>query len=206
MQIRSYPEKDDGRRVWLSRDEQTRLEDYYSERPRRELAVRLGLCGLRASEVVEVARDDLRSLDGGEVAKLRVQNSKRGDRETPVPTRLASDLRTVANARGLSSSDPVVDRDSDTVTRWVRNAAEDLASDGVDGWRHVRPHDLRRTWATETYYSLSLGGVPPAEELVMGWGGWRMTESGRQTFRTNYLGPTPDHVVERVADHLAFGD
>jgi hypothetical protein len=46
------------------------------------------------------------SLDGDTVEKLRVENSKRGDRETPVPAGLASDLRTVANTRGLSATSP----------------------------------------------------------------------------------------------------
>ena len=206
MQLRPYPEEDDGRRVWLSRDEQVQLRNHYSEQPRRELAVRLGLCGLRVSEVVDVSRGDLRDLPDASVSKLRVVDSKRGSREAPVPDRLASDLRTVANARGLSREAPVIDRTADTVTRWVRTAVETLVDDGPDGWRHVRPHDLRRTWATGTYYSLAVGGVPPAEQLTMSWGGWEQSESGRQTFRQSYLGPVPDHVVVGVDDHLAFGD
>jgi hypothetical protein len=85
--------------------------------------------GGASSEVVKITRDGLYNLDGDTI-QLRVENSERGDRETPVPARLSSDLHTVANARGLSTTDPVVDRDPDTVTRWVRGAA----------------HDLRRTW------------------------------------------------------------
>lgn len=196
MQIRPYP-SDDGQRVWLSRSEQDRLASHYAERPRREIAVRLGLCGLRASEIVTVARDDVRELDDSKTAyKLRVQNSKRGDRETPLPASLRDTLVTTANARGLSSGEPVVDRSEKQVRRWVRSAASEIAeTTGVEAWDWVRPHDLRRTWATDCFYSLAFDGVPIAEELTMSWGGWVMTESGRRTFRENYLGPEPDHVA-----------
>lgn len=189
--------------MWLSRPEQSRLREQFDEQPRRELAVRLGLCGLRAEEIVRVARDDLRPLEASDGVKLRVEDAKRGDRETPVPPGLASDLRTVANARGLSQSEPVVDRTEKTVTRWIRGAAEELeAETGETGWQWVRPHDLRRTWATDTFYTLAANGNPIAEELTMGWGGWAMTESGRQTFRRNYLGPEPDHVAATAASTL----
>ncbi len=65
-------------------------------------------------------------------------------------------------------------------------------------------HDLRRTWATDTYYSLAFSGVPIAEQLTMGWGGWAMTASGRETFRENYLGPEPDHIARKAMEYLAY--
>jgi len=41
-------------------------------------------------------------------------------------------------------------------------------------------HDLRRTWATVTYYSLS---APYSLEIIMQWDGWEDDD----TFRSNYL-------------------
>lgn len=54
MQTRPYPE-DDGRRVWLARSEQEALlKVYRDEKPRRELALELGLHGLRSDEIINV--------------------------------------------------------------------------------------------------------------------------------------------------------
>lgn len=49
---------------------------------------------------------------------------------------------------------------------------------------------------------LAFSGVPIAEELTMGWGGWKMTDSGRQTFRENYLGPEPDWIAGQTMELL----
>lgn len=201
VQTRPYDEED-GRRVWLSRAEQRVLASFYEERPRRQIAVRLGLCGLRGDEIVDVARDDLRRLDADrEAYKLQIEDAKRGDRETPISADLASTIRTTANARGLSGEEPVVDRSKKQLSRWIESAAGTLADEtGEADWQYVRPHDLRRTWATDTYYSLAFEGIPIAEQLVMGWGGWKMSESGRKTFRENYLGPEPDHVATQAME------
>jgi len=202
MQTRRYPEKD-GRRVWLSRGEQDRLLDVFDEDPEKQLAVRLGLCGLRADEVVAgegrpgVCREHIRALDSDREAwKLEVPVSKRAARETPLPGETKRLLNTTANVRGLRKDEPVIDAGKRSIQRWVSNAAADLAEEEpAKRWDDVTFHDLRRSWATDTYYSLSFAGVSIAETLVMGWGGWAMTESGRRTFRENYLGPEPDHIA-----------
>lgn len=204
MQTRPYPEKS-GRRVWLSRGEQNHLLDYYAEEPLQELAVRLGLCGLRADEIIRVCREHVRPLDGGGDYKVVIPQAKRGPREAPIPAETRQLLVTTSNARGTRKDEPVIDRDATrTVQRWVENAGAELAGreDEPDEWRFVRMHDLRRTWATDTYYTLAFDGVPIAEQLTMGWGGWAMTESGRRTFRENYLGPEPDHIAASAMELL----
>lgn len=73
---------------------------------------------------------------------------------------------------------------------------------GDDTALDLSMHDLRRTWATDTFYSLAFGGVPIAEDLTMSWGGWEKTSTGRETFHRDYLGPVPDHITERSVEHL----
>lgn len=97
----------------------------------------------------------------------------------------------------------MIDRSTKQVQRWIKAAAVDLA-DEDEPWSYVRAHDLRRTWATDTYYTLAFHGVPIAEQLVMGWGGWAMTESGRRTFRQNYLGPEPDHIAHQAMETIGI--
>lgn len=63
MQTRPYPEKS-GRRLWLSRTDRDLLLNHYADDPQRELALRLGLHGLRSDEVVNVAPENFRPLDG----------------------------------------------------------------------------------------------------------------------------------------------
>ena len=71
-----------------------------------------------------------------------------------------------------------------TLLRRVEGRAEDLADEtGEEGWRHVRPHDLRRSWGTLLVSGTAKGdGVNP--RTAMEWGGW---EDWR-TFRDRYLG------------------
>ncbi|UPW01636.1 hypothetical protein M0R88_05920 [Halorussus gelatinilyticus] len=99
----------------------------------------------------------------------------------------------LANARGLRQDEPLVDVTDRTVQRWVTNAAESIAEEtGNDDWQYVSAHDLRRTWATSTYYSLHASDV--AKSLVMRWGGW----SDEDTFTNNYLGREPDDLAAEM--------
>lgn len=178
--------------MWLDGDEQRQLRAAVDD-PQRELAVRLGLHGLRAAEIVAVEPGDVRPLPAAEeVALLRI-DGKRGLRDVPLRAGLADALRYGSDGVGVGSTR--------TVERWVKAAREELRADtGVKAWKWLTPHDLRRSWATGLYYRLATAGVPNAEELVMSWGGWRQSASGRDTFRTHYLGPVPDAVT---ADALA---
>lgn len=204
MQNRPYPRKS-GQRVWLSRAEQQQLLDVYrEEQPDRLLALLLGLCGLRSDEVTSVTRDHFRELDGdNEGYKLVVPGGKTGKRECPVST----EARNVATYYGADTrqGEPLLDVTTKALRDWIADARETLVDEtGDERWHQVGMHDLRRTWATDTYYSLAFDGVPIAEQLTMGWGGWRMSASGRETFRENYLGPEPDHIAAKAMDGLAI--
>lgn len=76
--------------------------------------------------------------------------------------------------------EPLIERDSTrTLRRWVGTAAEELAKEtGDDGWHHLTPHYLRRTWAT----ALVSADVDPL--LVCARGGWEV----RETFLDHYRG------------------
>lgn len=188
MQIRQYDNDEDGRRIWLNRDEQRRLRDHMDE-PDHELMVRLGLHGLRAEEILQVDGDTVREVPGEDLWLAEIVESKRGNRDVPIRPSLGQVLR-YRRPEGIS-----VDS-TRSLDRWMSDARAELADQtGNDAWGWVTVHDLRRTWATELYYQLSASNIGIAEELVMSWGGWRQTASGRETFRQHYLGPVPEHVT-----------
>ncbi|WP_246310165.1 hypothetical protein [Halorarum halophilum] len=71
----------------------------------------------------------------------------------------------------------------------VRFMVDDTLEEDLAG--ALGMHDLRRTWATDSYYSLAFSGVPIAEQLVMSWGAWAQTSTGRETFRQTTSGRSP---------------
>lgn len=198
MQIEPMP-SGDGYRCWLSPTEQTELVEYYSEEPKKQLAIELMLDSLRSEEVPRVATRDFRRLDADMKAhKLRVREGKTGWRECPVSNETKQKAAMLKNARGLTQNDPLIDVSARTVQRWVTNAAEALAEQtGNDDWQHVSAHDCRRTWGTTTFYSLS---GPAALEVVLQWGGW----SDGDTFREHYLGKEPDHLAVEMMDEAGL--
>jgi len=214
MKTRPYPGKA-GKRIWLSRAEQEELLESVVDDPRRRLAMQLGLHGLRSDEIVSsdnsrgVTVENFRELANGATGYvLVVEDGKTGKRETPASPDLVERARMLKSAARLRKDEPLVDVSTRTLRSWMGDAREELASRleerDAEEWSSLGFHDLRRTWATDGYYSLAFGGVPIAEELIMSWGGWAHTSTGRQTFRTNYLGPVPDHVTERALDDLGL--
>lgn len=214
MQTRPHPNDTSSMRVWLSQEEQKKLIDYYSENPSRRIAIWLGLHGLRSTEIMDVTKRQFREVDsGGHLYKLKVTEesakttkaSGSNARECPISEGLYRDARTYANATERNLDDTLFDVKQRQVRRWLENARDDLYKETeVDGWQYLSMHDLRRTWATDTFYSLATAGVPSAEELTMSWGGWAKTETGRGTFRQSYLGPVPDYILVEVEEHLKY--
>jgi len=199
MQIEPMPE-DDGYRCWLSPSEQDQLVEYYSEEPRKQLAIELMLDGLRSEEVPRVATRDFRRLDSEEEAyKLRVREGKTGWRECPVSNETRQKAVMLKNARSLTKEDPLVDVSARTIQRWIADyAGPDLVDEtGNTDWQYVSAHDMRRTWATSTYYSIS---APYALEIILQWGGWE----DRDTFVSNYLGKEPDHLAVEMMDEAGL--
>ena len=73
MQVRPHPEDRSTKRVWLSHEDRKRLLEVHRDYPMRQTALRLGLHGLRSVEIMGVAKDHFRQLDGSDtVFKLYV--------------------------------------------------------------------------------------------------------------------------------------
>ena len=203
MQTRPYPEKD-GLRIWLARSEQRALLEAVDDEPRRRIALQLALHGLRTDEVLQVEPGHIRELaNGADGHVLIIPDGKTGKRETPVSDDLVERVKYLKSAARMHQDEAIVDVSKRSVRNWISDAREELL-DVDERATALGMHDLRRTWATDAYYSLALAGVPIAEQLVMSWGGWKQTSTGRETFRENYLGPVPDHVTAQATDHLAL--
>lgn len=196
MRAEPYNEKS-GYRIWLNEREQQKLLNYHSEEPVKRLAVRLGLHGLRADEIMRVRKVDIRKLettDDEEKYVLIVPDGKTGFGEVPIKTKLKEELFMLVNARGLRQDEPVIDASKRTVQRWITRAGEELAkAEPKKKWEHLTCHDLRRTWGTELYYSLN---GARARELVMAFGRW----TDPTTFQQNYLGKPTDSVISEVME------
>lgn len=208
MQTRPYP-TDDGERVWLSRPDQRALLDAVRDDPRKEIAVLLGLHGLRSDEIVDVTEGHLRALEGAQTEVLQVPDGKTGKREAPASSTLCEKIRYFKNGAGLRQDEELVGVGKRALRTWMADVRGQLVDREVSerraaGWSELGWHDLRRTWATDGYYSLAVAGVPVAEQLILSWGGWRQNEKGRSTFRESYLGPVPDHVVASTVGDLSL--
>jgi integrase len=207
MQLREYPERD-GHRIWLSREEQTRLVDQPGDDyPRRRIAYEMGLHGLRSDEIAKVEFRHFKTIDSDhDQHAMVVPDGKTGRRRTPVNEELNQLVTLMKSARRANKDDKVVGVATRTMRSWMKQTREELAEEtGDERWNSVTFHDTRRTYATDAFYSLAYQGVPIAEELVMAFGGWSMTATGRETFRNHYLGPVPDHIVRKAAEKMHFG-
>lgn len=188
----------DGYKIWLSQREQEELLNYYDEQPIRKIAIWFGLHGLRVSEIVNVRFEDFRKMDiENEKYMLQIQDGKTGYRECPVCSDLYSLAKTIKNLQSLHKDDEIIDYSRSSVRNWVKWAGEDLQNQDEKNWEHILTHDLRRTWATHTYWSIR---GDRAREVVMEWGGWVDV----QTFTENYLGAIPDSVAVEIIDEAGI--
>jgi len=194
MQLEPMPESDNYR-VWLSAHEQEQLLDHLKEKPERQLAARAMLHGLRSDELRWVRTGEIRELDADHTAyKLRIRDGKTGYREAPISRDMAQQMRMYKNASGTRKNKPLIKTSKRNIRRWMTKAGDELAeATDEENWQHVSPHDLRRTWATTTYYALD---THYAVDLIMRWGGW----SNRDTFTNNYLGRETDELAAEMMD------
>lgn len=194
MQIEPMPDSD-GYRCWLSRNEQTRLIESLRETPERQLAVRAMLHGLRSDELKWVRTSKIRELDTEKEAyKLRISDGKTGYREVPISREMVEQMRMAKNMKSIRKTEQLIDTSKRSIRRWVYSACEEIAeATGDDDWSHVSPHDLRRTWATSTYYALD---THYAVDIIMRWGGWK----DRDTFTNNYLGRETDSLAVQMME------
>ena len=193
MKIEDNPDK--GYRVWLSESETTELLDTIEDTEQRLAVSMMVRCGLRTKEVLRARPADVRSMDGDDNGhKLRVWEGKGNQyRETWIPSDLAESIRIYADMADLDDSDRLIDVSRRTIQRWVKSASDTLKErTGDDGWSHLSPHDLRRTWGTQAIES----GVVPT--VVMQCGGW----DDFKTFQQHYMGHHGDRVIAAEADKV----
>jgi integrase len=193
VNLEEYPDQD-GMKVWLSEEEVGLLLDHYDDTEKR-VALALGArCGLRSDETVRVAPEDVVDTDAGTM--LRVESAKTGKyRETPIPSDLATTIRTVADVRDEPDDDPVVNSSKRTLRRWVAKARAELADEtGDDYWQYLGYHDLRRTWAT------SLRSADVDAMVVCDWGGWQDLD----TFLDHYRGTHSPEAQKREREKVGW--
>lgn len=190
MRLKDYDSRD-GKRVWLSEKEvQALLQASRDVREERAAMLLSARCGLRRTEITDVTPADLVDNQTGRV--VRVWNGK-GDkyREVPCP----DELVTLALGMDCDADEPLVNVDDSTVYTWVSDAGKRVhAQSGDEGWLHVGPHDLRRSWGVRLLES----GVLPS--LVMEWGGWE----DWQTFRDHYLAEFSPEAVRRERGKVSW--
>jgi len=192
MNLRPHDEED-GKKVWLSKDDVVELEDA-AEDTEKLIAFALGArCGLRSAEILDVAPQDIVQTDAGWM--LRVHHGK-GDkyRETPIPENLAMRIQTIGDMRSEPIDEPVLSISSTrSLRRWLQDTRETLAAETGDvGWHSLSTHDLRRTWAT----ALADAEVDPL--LVLDWGGWEDLETFLEHYRGSHSPAAQRRAREKV--------
>lgn len=183
MRLKDYAERD-GKRVWLSEQEVGLFLNEADDDPEHRAAFLLaGRCGLRRQEIVDVTPSDIVSNDTGRI--VRVWEGK-GDkyREVPCP----SELTDLVLGMSRDAGDSLVTVDPSTIYDWVAKVrGRCRARTGDEGWQHLGPHDLRRSWGVR----LLEAGVLPS--VVMEWGGWE----DWSTFRAHYLAEFSPEALRR---------
>ncbi|QPV64510.1 site-specific integrase [Halosimplex litoreum] len=205
MQLRPHPKG--GYAVWLTESELQDVIDHHSEDMEKQLAIKyMARVGLRADGLKNVTRSAIRRLDvDDECYIIRLEKTKRGYREAPLPLDVKTDTYALSQAMGLKQDEPVFQQSKRTYQRAVENAVAALAGpirndDGEivgyenEDWLKVSAHDLRRSWATRCYYKL--GGTERDLRAVMSWGGW----SKRDTFEDHYLGVIPEDLLAEMME------
>jgi integrase len=181
--------------VWLSDEDITALLERVDDAPERWLSFALGVrCGLRSTEIMDVAPEHVHDTDAGPV--IEVPEGK-GDkyRETPAPAEIVTRIRTISQVRDEPADAPIIQSVGSTraLRYWIETARDDLAREHSDGrWTDLSYHDLRRTWATH----LRDDEVPA--ELVMDWGGW----SDIETFLEHYKGAYSPEAQRKARDKV----
>jgi len=171
--------KDDtGRRVWLSESEVDELLSIPEDQERR-IAIALGArCGLRSHEIVKVAPTHVVDTEAGPMVTVPEGKGEKY-REAPIPEALAAAIRSIGQFRDAPEDEPVVQKSTRTLRRWIEAYREEMqAKTEDDRWQYLSTHDLRRTWAGQ------LANADVDETVALRWGGWNDLE----TFLDHYRG------------------
>lgn len=194
MNAESYDDQD-GKRVWLATEEIDQLLNQAAGQQRLalELAVR---SGLRSIEVVQVKPNDIADTQAGPIVRIREEVSKTDAyRETPIPREVAEKIWYSEEMGDVGSDEPVIDRSTRTLRRWISGYGETLADEtGEDLWREVGFHDLRRTWANQLRFT------EVEADIVCQWGGW----SDLETFLEHYRGAATPEAQQRARQKVEW--
>ncbi len=155
-------------RVWLDQNEVKLLLNEPDDQIRR-LAYEIGVrCGLRSVEITRVCPEHLHDTIAGDMLRVRSAKSNNDEvRQTPVPSQLATRIRTIDQHRPEDSDEPLISASTRTLRRWMAQTTEAIAGQEDDEmWLEVTMHDLRRTWAS------SLNSADVEAMVVCDWGGW----------------------------------
>jgi len=154
--------------VWLDQNEVGLLLNEPDDQIRR-LAYEIGVrCGLRSVEITRVCPEHLHDTIAGDMLRVRSAKSNNDEiRQTPVPSQLATRIRTIDQHRPEDSDEPLISASTRTLRRWIDQTTESIAEQTDDEmWLEVTMHDLRRTWAS------SLNSADVEAMVVCDWGGW----------------------------------
>lgn len=166
-------------RVWLDQNEVELLLNEPDDQIRR-LAYEIGVrCGLRSIEITRVCPEHLHDTIAGDMLRVRSAKSNNDEvRQTPVPSQLATRIRTIDQHRPEDSDEPLISASTRTLRRWMAQTTEAIAGQEDDEmWLEVTMHDLRRTWAS------SLNSADVEAMVVCDWGGWNDLDTFLQHYR-----------------------
>lgn len=167
-------EKADQYHVWMTDDELKKLHRAAANH-RDGLIIQLGgYVGLRAFEIPQITREHVKRTGGGEHYHLRVPEGKDTangagkPRDAYLPRGVESAIHRYARAEEIEPTEPLVDLAPRSVRAVVKRTARRVAREtGVDDYRHVSSHDLRRRFAQRLLVDHQVN-----PRVVMAVGGW----------------------------------
>jgi integrase len=186
----------DETKVWLTDEEIEDLRRHAASR-RDDIIIQLGSrVGLRAFEVPQVTPAGITETDSGQY-RLRVPQGKDtgGDggkpRDAYLPDTVERDLQQFQNAENIAPRDPFIDLTERGVRAVVKRTAEATAdATGVEDFRYVSSHDLRRRFAQRLLVDEQVN-----PRVVMTVGGW----SSFQAIEPYLNAPTEEVIDKELA-------
>lgn len=200
MKMRLVPHSNsDGYRCFLEPHEYETIVECAS-RDRAKVAIKLGACSLRKSEVTEVTLSKIQKSrsPGVEIYFLRIwgketrkKNSKK-PRKPWIPNSLLNELERYSERKNISRSSPLYQKSKGTLQNDFVDARQRAADKtGDKDFLKVTFHDLRRYFATNLFYRKNVD-----IEYIAALGGWE----DPKYMQEEYLDPYFDDVIQR---HLA---
>jgi integrase len=188
--------KADQYKVWLTEDELEELRRYAAS-ARDDLIIQLGgYVGLRAFEVPQIQPRHVKEIEGQ--YRLHVpkgKDTKNGvgePRDAFLPKGVERDIQQYQRSENIAPKDPLVDLTERGIRAVVKRTARGAADDtGVEEYRHVSSHDLRRRFAQRLLVEKQVN-----PRVVMQVGGW----DSFQAIEPYLNAPTPDVVNEEFEE------